>query len=433
MNTLLQRPWLTRRVAAPRLGPQTRLAMPLAGNGNRLRFTEWLLLAVLAVAYIEAISAPLFGMQFHLTVLNHLPLLLMAPVLLLHMIGVLLNRNLPPWQSIFAVTWPLLLLGLYALAGSAVAKWEFGVRETFVTFGVYLLMLPLYAAAVPPSAERAHGWARALIAVWVMSSLIALAGELARFSTSETLHEIEYLVLSGFFVLFCVARSRWTRLLALVLLLAAAGVNQKLTGYIIAAMAVVHIVAAASWRRSLPQWRPLVGVTAALLSVVLLAVLTLLYFEYRQYLPSGNVDVRMKQYESSFRQIVASPIWGNGYTQGSGEAYTEFMRVMNIPTHSDLIDIQKHGGLIALTLFLWGYWAVFKLVNRAVKATVGDRVLNAYFVGVRFFQVTAMVTFAINPLLLKGPFLVVIWGNLGLALGLALAVTKPRALPGALP
>ena len=64
------------------------------------------------------------------------------------------------------------------------------------------------------------------------------------------------------------------------------------------------------------------------------------------------------------------------------------------------------------------------LLNRAVSATKTQGVCNAYFVAVRFFLVTAAVTFAINPLLLKGPFLIVIWGNLGLAAGLALAVTR---------
>jgi hypothetical protein len=48
-------------------------------------------------------------------------------------------------------------------------------------------------------------------------------------------------------------------------------------------------------------------------------------------------------------------------------------------------------------------------------------------VAVRFFQITALVNFSLNPLLLKGPFLIVIWGNLGLAVGMALAATRGTA------
>ena len=164
--------------------------------------------------------------------------------------------------------------------------------------------------------------------------------------------------------------------------------------------------------------------------------LALLYFEYRQFLPSGNVDVRLKQYEAAMRQFIDSPIWGSAYTAGSGEAYRESFRVLNIPTHSDVLDVLKHGGLIGFALFCWGYWKIFALINRAVSATSsakdGASLLNAYFVGVRFFAFTALVTFSLNPLLLKGPFLIVIWGNLGLAVGMALTATR-AAIPAAIP
>ena len=146
--------------------------------------------------------------------------------------------------------------------------------------------------------------------------------------------------------------------------------------------------------------------------------------DVRHLLPSGNIDVRMKQYEAAMRQFIESPIWGSAYTAGSGEAYREYFRVLNIPTHSDVLDILKHGGLIGFALFCWGYWKIFALINRAVSATRSDALLNAYFVGVRFFAVTALLSFSLNPLLLKGPFLVVIWGNLGLAVGMALTATR---------
>jgi O-antigen ligase len=211
------------------------------------------------------------------------------------------------------------------------------------------------------------------------------------------------------------------------MLLAAAVLNQKLTGYIIAAMALLHIVVVAGWRRLLPKWRWPYVMGAAVFTLAVAAVLTLLYFEFRQYLPRGNVDVRMKQYEAAMRQFFESPIWGGAYTAGSGEAYRESFRVLNIPTHSDVLDILKHGGLIGFALFAWGYFKIFALVNRAVTATKGDALLNAYFVAVRFFQITALVNFSLNPLLLKGPFLIVIWGNLGLAVGMALAATRGAA------
>lgn len=431
MSTPMQPRWWA-RARPPRHAPASRMALPLAPSAEGLRATEWLVLGVLALATLISISAPLFGLPLHRTILNHFPLSVLGPVLLVHLVGLALNRRQPPYGEVFAVCLPLFLLATYALVGSAVAKWELKERETYLTFGVYTALLPLYAAAVPTLLQRLRYWAIGLITIWVAFSLAALVGEAARISTKETLHEIEYLITSGFFVLYCVARSKVIKLLALAMLLAAAVLNQKLTGYIIAAMAVIHIVVAAGWRRLLPQWRAAYGVGAAVFTVAVVAALVLLYFEFRHLLPSGNVDVRMKQYEAAMRQFIDSPIWGNAYTAGSGEAYRESFRVLNIPTHSDVLDVLKHGGLIGFGLFCWGYWKIFALINRAVSATRGggqdDRLLNAYFVGARFFAITALVTFSLNPLLLKGPFLIVIWGNLGLAVGMALTATRAAKL-----
>ena len=424
--------WAGGRASAPKRAPASRLALPAPQAETGLRFTEVLLLAVLALAYLLSTSQPVFGVQLHLTILNHFPAALLGPVLLVHLLGLMLTRAPPPWSETFAAVWPLVLLALYALVGSAVAKWAFKERDTYLTFGVYVLLLPLFVAAVPQQVHRLRGWVLVLISIWVVASLAALAGEGARIKVKESLHEIEYIVTCGFFVLFYAVRHRGLKAIALMALLAAALINSKLTGYIIAVLALLHIVVGTGWRRLPPQWRGAYGTGAVVFTLAVALTLTLLYFEYRQFLPSGNVDVRLKQYEAAMRQFIESPIWGSAYTAGSGEAYRESFRVLNIPTHSDVLDVLKHGGLIGFALFCWGYWKIFALINRAVSATRSDglqgagadSLLNAYFVGVRFFAFTALVTFSLNPLLLKGPFLIVIWGNLGLGVGMALTATR---------
>ena len=416
-------PWGTaRRIPIPKRGPQARHRAAVIADGNSLRFTDWLLLTVLAVAYFISISMPLLGVQLHLSVLNHFPLLLLGPVLALHMLGISLTRSGLRWAPVGAVTWPLIVLGLYALIGSSVAKWEFGVDDSYISFGVYLLLLPVFAASVPGGKERTRSFATALIVIWVLFSMAAFIGETARFGNAGLLHEIEYLVAAGFFIFYYAFRSRAVKFLALVLLIAAAVVNQKLTGYIICAVAILYIVVAAGWRRLLPTWRGAYTVGAVIFILTVVTVLALLYFEFRDFLPSGNVDVRTHQYQAVWRDFIASPVWGHAYLTGSGEDFKSGYSLIYIPTHSDVLDILKHGGLIGLALFAWGYIAIFLTLGRAVAATRADMLLNAFFVGARFFQVTALITFSLNPILLKGPFLIVIWGNLGLALGLALRV-----------
>ena len=429
MSSLLQRLSFGRRVRAPRRAPASRLARTSLLPESGLRFTEGLLLGVLSLAYLLSLSMPLFGIPLHRTFLNHSALALLAPVLALHLAGVMLNRQLPPAREVLGVCWPLVLLAAYALVGSAVAKWEFKQVDSYISFGVYLMLLPFFAASVPVRPERLKAWAAALILVWVLFASAAVAGESVRFTIKATLHEIEYLVVAGYVAMYYAVRGKGLKLVALVLMVAAAVINQKLTGYIILAMALLHIAVAAGWRRLLPSWRGLYGTAALVFVVVVSGALALLYFEFREYLPSGNPEVRLAQYDAAMRQFYLSPVWGSAFTDGSGEVYRGAFEQIYIPTHSDVLDILKHGGVIGLALFVLGYWKVFTLIHRAVKATVEQPLLNAYFVGVRFFQVTALVTFALNPLLLKGPFLIVIWGNLGLAVGMALTATRAAPVP----
>ena len=381
-------------------------------------------MAVLAVAYVESIASPLFGTQLHLSVLAHFPLLLSGPVLVLHLIGVMYNRDELPWKSILRACWPLMLLALFALAGSAVAKWELNVTESYLAFGIYLALLPFFMLS-SSEGTRARRWAIGLMALACMVSLAALAGELARFKWGQTtLHEIQYIVVAGLFAVFYAVRSRAVKLLMFVLIVALAVMNQKLTGFLVVGLAVLHIAITAGWRRLDRNWRMPYVVVAAVGAILAVAVAALLYFEFRDFLPSGNPEVRLQQYGAALQQFYASPLWGNAYLRSSGEVYNDGFRNYFIPTHGDVLDMLKHGGLVAFTLFFLGYWKIFSLIHRAVKATRDDRVLCAYFTTMRYFQVAALVTFTFNPLLLKGPFLLVIWANLGLAAGMAIAVLR---------
>lgn len=425
MNSVLKLSGMFRRQRPPFRGPQGRLAQPEARVDTGLNFSDFLFVLVLGFATMLAISRPLFGFSAHHTFLNHAPLVLLAPVVALHLLGLQINRVEVPWSRYAAVYWPLLLLSLFALAGSSVAKWDLGVSETYLAFGAYLLLLPLYASfCADPRHVRA--WAKAIIGVWIIGSVAAVIGEAGRYGSRDTLHEIEYLVAVGFFGMYYVSRSLLLKILALVLMIGAVVLNQKLTGFLVTALALLHIAITGGWRSVSTQWRLAYVIAALLLTALFVAGLTALYFEFRQYLPSGNAHVRLAQYEQAWAAFLASPLWGNAYLDGSGEWFREGARAFNIPTHSDVLDVLKHGGLIGLTLFLIGYLFIFRLVQRAVSITRGDHLLQSYFLTARFFLVTAFLTFSVNPLLLKGPFLVVIWAHLGLAVGLAVAVlTRP--------
>jgi O-antigen ligase len=402
-----------------------RLAAPLERKLEGLRFSDWLFVFVLGVATMLAISKPLFGFSAHHTILSHWPLAMFAPVFAFHFAGLQYHRVQVPWAQQFKTFWPLLALALFALAGSAYAKWMLDIGETYLAFGAYLLLLPLFASLCADPL-RARAWVRALIGVWIVGSLAALVGEAASAGALDTLHEIEYLVAVGFFAMYYVCRSWVLKLLAIAMMVAAVVLNQKLTGFIVTALAVLHIVLLGGQRALPKNWRGAYVVGAAAVTAALVATLTVLYFEFREFLPSGNPHVRLAQYEQAWLAFKASPIWGNAYMEASGEMFREGFRLLYIPTHSDILDILKHGGLIALLLFLAGYALIFLAIQRAVAMTRDDHLLQAYFLTARFFQGTALLTFSFNPLLLKGPFLFVIWGHLAMAVGLAIIVARQQ-------
>jgi O-antigen ligase len=401
--------------------PQARLLQQQRLRSGGLNFTEVMVLVVLGWAYMFAVSAPLFGFQLQVSTIKHFPLMLLMPSLVLHFVGGRINRSPVPAGAVWGITWPLVLMAIFVVVGSLVARLELKVPETFLTLGLYLLLLPLFAAT-PNHSQHAASWAKWLSALWIVTALVALVGQAARYTQEGLLHEIEYVVVGAFFLLFYLARAAWLKLLALVLMVAAVAVNHKLTGFLLLAMAFLYIGLDWGWRRLDRRWRGFYVVAAIVMAALFVAGLALAFFEFRQLLPTGNPEVRLKQYENAWRQFLDSPIWGSAYLEGSGEVFMQNARALNIPTHSDVLDMLKHGGLIAFGLFVWGYWKIFRIVSRAIAATLGDHLLHAYFVGVRFFQIGALVTFSLNPILLKGPFLIVIWGNLGLAVGLAIGV-----------
>lgn len=394
-----------------------------------LCFTEWLLVAVLAVAYLFSMSSPIFGIQLQISSIKHLPMILLAPALALHFIGVLINRSRIDLAGIFAVTWSLVLMACLVTTGSLVARQALGVVETFLALGVYLLLLPIFAA-VPARHVDAVPWAKAVVVLWIGAGLAGLIGETARFTgQGGLLHEIEFIVASAFFLMFYVVRSVPIKVIALLLMVVAAALNQKLTGYILTIAALLYMLVGWGWARTGPRARGFYISLAGMFVVAVVCALALGYFEFRAVLPTGNPEVRLQQYELAIRQFVASPIWGSAYLEGSGEVFVENTRAMNIPTHSDLLDMLKHGGVIAFGLFFWAYWLIFRVLSRAIAVSRQHHLLHAFFTGVRFFQFGALVTFSLNPLLLKGPFQIVICSSLGLGVGLALMTLRNPPAP----
>ena len=84
----------------------------------------------------------------------------------------------------------------------------------------------------------------------------------------------------------------------------------------------------------------------SIILVICIGILTSAYLYFRDYLPSGNANVRLHQYYGALGEFMRSPLWGQRYTGVSGFAIRQGSETLTIPTHSDVLDLLKAGGLL---------------------------------------------------------------------------------------
>jgi O-antigen ligase len=176
-----------------------------------------------------------------------------------------------------------------------------------------------------------------------------------------------------------------------------------------------------------------------LLPVLLLGVAALfwLWWTNRTELPSGNVQYRTEMYGIAWRRFLESPLWGTGFTDSSVvyfELYRVATRVQTLPTHSDILDLLAHGGLIAFTLWGLTVWRLFSISMAAARqlasAPAGDpnRSWRWLFV-LGLVQLGALITYAVNPPMINPVHAYWMWGAAGVMWALYRQLVAPLAAP----
>jgi hypothetical protein len=390
---------------------------------RELIFSDYLIFSTFALGIFLLISRPLFGVQLSNTPFKHIPLALFLPAFVFHQIGrTLFDSNNSNNKGLVFWLWPFFLLGSYATIGSLLAKFTFGENETFLTLGVYLLATPLFYIW-GRTFDNITKIVRPLVFLWGTSSIIAVIGAFVRYGQDESLHEIEFWVLSFFLYSYFTARTSHGRLLSLLILIFSSLLTQKLTGYAIGIGAIGYIFLVKVHSSISPRWRIFVFGVSTTVTLLCFGLLALGFIYFQEYLPSGNVSVRLHQYELALTSFFNSPLWGKAYTGSSGEIFIESTKSFNLPTHSDLLDLLKQGGLIAFVLWTVG---IFKSIKLFLKSGLRNLEGSAFFHAMTFMTGAIVFSCAFNPLLLKPPFSFVIWGMVSLAISVADVNVKER-------
>jgi hypothetical protein len=187
----------------------------------------------------------------------------------------------------------------------------------------------------------------------------------------------------------------------------------------------------ARWSADSDKLRALVKLYFGVLAVVGIAIaLVIAWTMFRSQLPTGSPEYRFEMYSIAWRRFLSSPIWGAAFTD-TGVTYFELFRTAtetrSLPTHSDVLDILAHGGLLAIGLWALSVWKLLVICfdalgtlarggRRAVEAPIKAAAMRPWrwlFV-MSLLQVCAIVTYAFNPMLLRPVHGIWVWGGAGL-------------------
>ena len=381
-----------------------------ASRDRGLLWSEyWYLLAAL-VAAVVAVD-PLEWRIAANPLIKHLALMIALPAVCLTLLG--RRMAAPPWSTdrsigeILRAAWPLLALAMLIIGGSLYIRFIDGIQNTFLNVGLY--MLTALAAAVTMLRTEAPGaMLRGYFRILLAAALVMGVYLIANYGVRQVYHEQIFLVIpmaALFFVRRASAAGRW---LGCAFFLSMTWFSHKYTSYLIGALTVAYLAFAVALPRL--RARPgLVRVTVVYWSVVA-AVLGVAAFAYLvlqgpSSMPTGNPEYRLHTYAAAWDRFVESPVWGTLFAAEAVDKFTLYaIGISNnvLPTHSDIMDLLAHGGILAMTLWSAGLVLIASAVWKNMLASRHlDHAWAPHAHTLALMSLAGVITYAFNPVLLQ--------------------------------
>lgn len=414
--------------------------MNVASPRRDLLWSEYWYLLASAVAAVVVVD-PLGWELTADPLTRHLALALAVPPLLLTLAG--RSINTPSWQrrgylaTPLRVAWPLPALAVLIITGSLYARFFAQIPSTFLNVGTYMLMTPCAAALVLQS-DAPDNLLRNHLRILLAAATVMSIGLIANFGEREVYHEQIFLVIPLAALFFVQTRRTALDWLGCAFFLSMAWFSHKYTSYLIGGATAVYMVIVVGLPRV--HWRSRLAFTAAIYWTSLLTLLALAVFAWialhrPDALPSGNLEYRLHTYAAAWHRFVESPLWGTLFTGEAAEKFSLYTIKSSdnmLPTHSDVMDLLAHGGIVAV--LLWAS-ALARIARMAVRNLLGPRFLDypwaPYAHVLALMSLAAVITYAFNPILLQPSMAYLVWTNLGLLLGICLraAADAPSMQP----
>ena len=410
---------------------------------SNLRMSDWWMLAAFWLALLFVADPLDLRLEKQLTT-KHLPLLLAFAGTVFIVIGDVLfppepGRRGGRGAQVLRAGWPLLLLGGWILVASGYTRKINDIHNTFLGTGLYMLFALVMARVVllSPARER-------IVRGFLLGAAVAASFMMGRMAVeignaNVAYHELEALTipLAVYFAMRPNRSPNWHALLVAFFLLGGL-VYRKNTAYLVICATVAYLwlvhwrfrfVESPGFRRLVVVWLVVVATAAAGLT------------SYRawigaEWFPSGNPQYRVKTYETAWVNFRGSPVWGSGFTASATEKFKGFdIRIARgvLPSHSDVLDIAANGGLLGILLWIWAYVRAGRLAWTKLlsRRPVDDTIAMAH--ALACMNLTAVIVYAFNPIMLQPVKAFLLWGQFGLLLGLALHYARQAGQPATVP
>lgn len=364
-------------------------------------------------------------------VLKYLPLMLFGVGALFFTLagqGIFGSARFRRLVAEIAQAWPVWLLSMLMLGGAIYLRRTQGIDETFMPSA--LAMVSFLVAFVH---IRFHPAPLRSIRILFFAMLLAAAYMGAwigykRFDAGHAFHVEIFLVVPLAIYFFLALKNRglaWALTLAL---LAVGVLSNKNTGYLVTLYTLVHLGVVA-YLRNKDRFRDalarlLLHYLLLLVGVAAVAVLAYLVYYREAYLPSGNVEYRTATYQMAWEKFLSSPAWGSLFADTpiiKFKLYFIGLADNKLPTHSDVLDMLAHGGVLGFALFLVAITLPLRSGIKALrlKTDALDPAARAAIHGMLGVVAAGIICMAFNPLLLNYVMASLFWLIQGLLYGLS--------------
>lgn len=324
----------------------------------------------------------------------------------------------PPYAKSLRNSLPALLFASVVVSGSLYARMHLGVKETFLQLGIAVFGFPLAMIlfwAVQDGLKLAHRYMQLLLlTVPYMFAWIVIK----RLEGGQAFHTEIFLTVPLAVYFYLCVRRRWLAWSIVLITVVLGIVSQKNTGYLVTLAVLAHlfILHFVSRFKNFELTRRVVFICAVVLLLLCLsAVLTFLLINRIEYLPSGSVLVRDHTYREAWLRFIDSPLVGNGFTH-TALIFLQGFTVLgknHVISHSDLLDILSHGGLLTFSLLSFVLLRPFVRARMALRRNPTTKVRSLTH-GLGSIAGCGILVAAFNSPLFTFQVAILFWFSLGL-------------------